>query len=120
MILKDGNAAQLARMMMDAGKIFQAFYDVLTHHSWSVRLGAMVAVEELIDVQPELAAHMNTPLWERFSAVSEPVQGDILYILGEVGHPDVKGTLESVLNGDYSAEVKEAAEEALAKLKNHA
>ena len=58
--------------------------------------------------------------WEKFSAVSEPVQGDILYMLGEMGHPDARGAVESVLAGDYSADVKEAAEEALEKIKNHA
>ena len=120
MMIVDGNAGQLARMMIDEGKIFQAFYEVLTHYSLSVRLGAMVAMEELIDEKPELAGLAITPLWEKFSAVSESVQGDILYILGEVGQPDAKVALESVLNGDYSAEVKEAADEALAKIKNHA
>ena len=120
MMIVDGNAGQLARMMIDEGKIFEAFYEVLTHYSLSVRLGAMVAMEELIDTKPELAGLAITPLWKKFRTVSETVQGDILYILGEVGHPDTRSGLESVLKGDFSAEVKEAADEALAKIKNHA
>ena len=120
MMIQDGNAGQLARMMMDEGKIFQAFYEVLTHFALSVRLGAMAAMEELIEEKPDLAALAITPLWERFGGVSETVQGDILYILGEVGHPDVSARLESVLKGEFSADVKEAADEALAKIKNHA
>ena len=120
MMIVDGNAGQLARMMIDEGKIFQAFYEVLTHFSLSVRLGAMVAMEELIEEKPDAAALAIAPLWEKFANASETVQGDILYILGEVGHPDVGERLESVLKGNFSAEVKEAAHEALAKIKNHA
>ncbi len=120
MMIQDGNAGQLARMMMDEGKIFEAFYEVLTHFALSVRLGAMAAMEELIEEKPDLAALAITPLWEKFGGVSETVQGDILYILGEVGHPDVSARLESVLKGEFSADVKEAADEALAKIKNHA
>jgi alkyl hydroperoxide reductase subunit AhpF len=120
MMIANGNAGQLARMMIDEGKIFQAVYEVLTHYSLPVRLGAMVAMEELIGERPELAGLAISPLWEKFGAVSETVQGDILYLLGEVGHPDAKERLEAVLNGDFSAEVKEAADEALAKIKNHA
>ena len=120
MMIVDGNAGQLARMMMDEDKIFEAFYEVLTHFSLSVRLGAMVAMEELIEEKPDLAALAIAPLWERFEDVSETVRGDILYVLGELGHPDVKERLESVLKGDFSADVKEAAYEALAKIKNHA
>ncbi len=120
MMIVDGNAGQLARMMIDEGKIFQAFYEVLTHYLLSVRLGAMVAMEELIDEKPELAVLAIAPLWKKFGDVSDTVQGDILYILGEVGHPDAKDGLESVLNGNFPAEVKEAADEALAKIKDHA
>ena len=120
MMIQDGNAGQLARMMIDEDKIFQAFYEVLTHFSLSVRLGAMVAMEELIEEKPDLAALTIAPLLERFDGVSETVQGDILYVLGELGHPDVKERLESVLKGDFSADVKEAADEAIAKIKNHA
>jgi hypothetical protein len=120
MMIVDGNAGQLARMMIEEGKVFEAFYEVLTHYSLSVRLGAMVAMEQLIDERPELAVLAITPLWQKFGAVSETVQGDILYVLGEMGHPDVKDGLESVLNGDFCADVKEAADEALAKIKNHA
>lgn len=120
MMIADGNAGQLAGMMIDAGQLFPAFFEVLTHYSTFVRLGAMMAMEELIEEKPALAVGAITPLWERFSAASESVQGDILYILGEIGHPDARIAVDSVLGGDYSAEVKEAAEEALEKIKNHA
>lgn len=120
MILKDGNAAQLARMMLDEDKIFPAYYDVLTHHSWSTRLGAMVVMEELISESPELARQVISPLWERFTEISEQARGDILYIFGEIGIPEAVPALESVRDGEYSADVKEAAEEALSKIRSQA
>ena len=117
MILKEGNAAQLAQMMLEENIIFPAFYDVLTHDKWSVRLGAMVVMEEIIDRQPELAAQAIKPLWERFFEVSDQVKGDILYVFGEIGKPQALSNLESVLSGEFGKEVKEAAEEALQKIK---
>ena len=119
MILKDGNAGQLAGMMLDEDKIFPAFYDVLSHPSWSTRLGAMVVMEELVSKRPELAQQVINPLWERFAKLSEQAKGDILYVFGEIGKPDAVPALESVLNGDHSADVKEAADDALSKIRRH-
>jgi glutaredoxin len=116
-ILKEGNAAQLAQMMLEENIIFPAFYDVLTNDKWSVRLGAMVVMEEIIDRQPELAAQAIKPLWERFFEVSDQVKGDILYVFGEIGKSQALSNLESVLSGEFGKEVKEAAEEALQKIK---
>jgi len=120
MILKNGNAFQLAEMMLAKNKIFPALYDLLTHHNWPVRLGAMVVMEELIDKNLELATRVQHPLWQRFHHVSDQIKGDILYIFGELGQIDMVSELESVLNGQFHAEVKEAAYEALEKLRRHA
>jgi glutaredoxin len=117
MILKEGNAAQLAQMMLAENVIFPAFYDVLSHDKWSVRLGAMVVMEEIIDRQPALAAQAIIPLWERFLEVSDQVKGDILYVFGEIGKSQALSKLETVLSGEFGKEVKEAAEEALQKIK---
>jgi hypothetical protein len=120
MMLKDGNANQLTRMMVEEGKVFPAYYDVLTHHLWSTRLGAMVVMEELIEESPALAEQVIKPLSDRFTEISEQAIGDVLYIFGEIGSPAAVPALENVIAGKYSADVKEAAEEALAKIKNHA
>lgn len=119
MILKEGNAARLARMMLDENRIFPAFYDVLTDDKWSVRLGAMVVMEEIISKHPDLATQTITPLWERFEAVSDQVKGDILYVFGKIGRPQVVPMLEFVLAGVFDKEVKEAADEALQQIREH-
>lgn len=115
-MLNEGNAAQLAEMMLDKEKIFPVFLDLLVHKKWPVRLGAMVTMEEIASRNPELAAQVIDPLWERFHHVEDPVKGDIIYILGESGKDNIATRLEMVLSGEYDSEVKAAAEEALEKI----
>jgi glutaredoxin len=115
-MLREGNAAQLAEMMLDKEDIFPAFHDLLIHEKWPVRLGAMVALEEIAGRNPELAAQVIDPLWERFHHAEDPVKGDIIYILGESGDHRIAPRLEMILSGQYHTEVKEAAKEALEKI----
>ena len=116
-MLKEGNASKVADMMLDKEKLFPAFIDLLMHEKWPVRLGAMVAMEEIADRNPELAAQVIDPLWESFHQVEDPVKGDIIYIFGETGNYEIAPRLETILGGQYDSEVKEAATEALEKIK---
>ena len=115
-ILKDGQASHLAALMQDAREIFPAFYDLLSHEKWPVRLGAMVVMEEIAQNAPELAAKAATPLWKRFGGAADQIKGDILYLFGEIKDPRVTPWLEEVIKGEYDNEVKEAAAEALDKI----
>jgi hypothetical protein len=115
-IIKDGQAGHLAAMMLDAGQIFPAFYDLLIHDKWPVRLGAMVVIEEIAEKDPAMASVAIAPLWEYFEQVSNQIKGDILYLFGEIGDRRSFSWLEGVLEGDFDSEVKEAAREALDKL----
>ena len=118
-IIKEGGAGRLAAMMLEAEKLFPAFYDVLTHEKWPIRLGAMVAIEEIAEENPHLAAEALSPLWERFHEASTQIQGDILHIFGEIGDPRSISWLETVLSGDFDQEVKEAAKEAADKIRTY-
>jgi len=115
-MLKEGNASQVAKMMTDSGKIFPAFFDLLSNEKWSVRLGAMTVMEEIAENHRELAAQVIMPMWERFHHAKDQVKGDILYIFGEAGNNETISVLKTVLNGDYHSEVKEAAKEAIEKI----
>jgi len=116
-ILKEGGAGRLAAMMLEAKKLFPAFYDVLTHNKWPIRLGAMVVIEEITGKNPDLAAEALSPLWDRFHEASVQIQGDILHVFGEIGDPRSVSWLETVLSGNFDREVKEAAREAAEKIK---
>ena len=114
-ILKEGQAGRLAAMMLDGKKIFPAFYDLLIHDKWPVRLGAMVVMEEIAGQNPAMTADAVNFLWEKFHDLPDQVKGDILYMFGAAGDRRTISWLDQVLNGDYSEEVKEAARETLEK-----
>ena len=115
-IITEGGAGRLAAMMLEAEKLFPAFYDVLTHHKWPIRLGAMVVIEEIADKNPDLSAQALRPLWDRFHEASVEIQGDILHVFGEIGDPRSVSWLETVLSDNFDEEVKEAAKEAAEKI----
>jgi hypothetical protein len=115
-IIKEGGADRLVAMMLEAEKLFPAFYDVLTHHKWPIRLGAMVVIEEIVAKNRNLAAEALSPLWDRFPEASVQIQGDILHVFGEIGDPRSVSWLQTVLSGNFDREVKEAAREAAEKI----
>ena len=115
-ILNDGQASHLAAIMLDAQEIIPSIYELLIHDKWSVRLGAMVVMEEIAEKNPRMAAEAIDPLWAHFEEVADQVKGDILYLFGEIGDPRVIPWLDEVTAGEFDAEVKEAAKEALEKL----
>ncbi|MGD8880445.1 MAG: thioredoxin family protein [Desulfobacterales bacterium] len=118
MMLTQGKAGELAGMMLEKEQIFPAFYEVLTHRKWPVRLGAMVVMEELLQNNLPLAAQTLKPLWDRFNRVDNRVKGDLLYIFGQMRQIDLAPRLRAIRNGDYAPEVQEAAQEALDKIKS--
>ena len=115
-MLEEGNAAGVAEMMTDSGKIFPAFLELLVHEKWPVRLGAMVVFETIAAENSKLIARAIPFLWERFSQVEDTVKGDLLYLFGISGDESLIPKLEMVLSGPYPAEVKEAAAEALEEI----
>ena len=115
-ILNDGQASHLAAIMLDAQEIFPSIYELLINDKWSVRLGAMVVMEEIAEKNPGMASEAIDPLWAHFEGVADQVKGDILYLFGEIGDPRVIPWLVEVTTGEFDAEVKEAAKEALEKI----
>jgi len=118
MMLKEGKAGALAAMMLQKVQIFPAFYEVLAHPKWPVRLGAMVVMEELVENNLDLAAQILKPLWQRFHKVDNRVKGDLLYLFGQLKRTEIVSQLQTILKGDYDPEVQEAAQEALDKIKS--
>jgi hypothetical protein len=115
-MLREGAAQRLARMMAEQKKVFPAILDLLCHAEWPVRLGAMVTVEELIALAPEVGQQVLDAVWNRFDTVSDQVRGDILFLCGEAGSPSLAPRIQAVLKSGATAEVKAAAAEALEKM----
>ncbi len=111
--IDDSRASDLARMMIAAGAIFPALIDLITHDLWSIRLGAMVVAEEIAYENQPLAATMIPELEKRFSEVNETVQGDILYVIGEVGDTTNIPFLTNIAESATAEDLKEAAIDAI-------
>jgi hypothetical protein len=115
-MFEEGGAVKVAEMMLDSGKIFPAFMELLVHKKWPVRLAAMVAFETVAGKNQPLLRHTLPFLWNSFSRAEDTVKGDILYLCGISGDKGIIPKLKTVLNGPYAVDVKEAAEEALEAL----
>ncbi len=117
-ILEQGDARWICQQMIQAGHIFNGFAALLLHNTWSVRLGAMVVVETLAEEAPELAAQLCPLLIQAFADQEVSVQGDILYILGEIGTRETKAWIQKILPGLVHPDLKDAARDALAAIED--
>lgn len=112
-IIESGEAAKIAAMMIANDRIFPAFIELLVSEHWSVRLGAMVTVEYIVDESPDLAARLVDSLQECFDDLDAQVQGDVVQVMAQLKNKAVKEYLEKITSGDYPESVREAAAEEL-------
>jgi hypothetical protein len=116
--LQEGEAGKVAGMMIEHQTVFPALIDLLTHEKWPRRLGAMVAMENLAEEDPSLAARAAPSLMDRLDHLTEDVKGDVVYILGEIGGPDLLPALRKIAAaaGKDSPELAEIAAEAIERI----
>ncbi len=112
-MITEGDTTPLADMMIEAGRVFPAFMDLLTQELFSIRLGAMVIMEDLGERAPDLARTVLEPLWQKMSAVDETVQGDIIYLVGEIGNSHWVPRLEALLKVVVFPDLEDAVQDAL-------
>lgn len=117
-MLHDGAATRVANMMIDSQKIFPSFIELLVNEKWTHRLGAMVVMEDIADRDNPLAATAVKPLQSAFNTLPDPVKGDMLYILGEIGDPTPLPFIRQVARDTGNKEVKMAAQEAMEAIIN--
>ncbi|MBF0257454.1 MAG: thioredoxin family protein [Desulfamplus sp.] len=118
-ILEEGKAQWIARQMLDYKTMFPGFTALITHETWSVRLGAMVVIETIAEKSPELALTIAPELLGRFKDVADtPTQGDILYALGEIGDKSVRKDIIQLMNDISHPEVMEAAQAAVESIES--
>jgi hypothetical protein len=115
-MLKEGNAAQLVQMMLRREVIPPAFVPLLVHGEWSVRLGAMVVLEEIAAANRALAQQAAQPLWQQLDAVETNIQGDIIYLLGQIGDREIALKLEEMSRRPADDQLREVLEEAVTSL----
>ncbi|MDD9301591.1 MAG: hypothetical protein HUK40_04290 [Desulfobacter sp.] len=112
-IIEAGDAEWITKEMIKTGKIFDGFTGLLLHKTWSVRLGAMVVVESLGEQAPDLGLKLAPILMERFEGRDIPIQGDILYALGEIGGLETKAWILQQITHLSHEDLKDAAMDAV-------
>ena len=112
-LITEGGAYDLARMMLNSGILYPAFIDLLVDANFTVRLAAMVTLEEMAAVNIAAARAVIDPLWKRYHQSNDSVKGDIMYIFGELKSPTTLAYLQSALSTETNPEIKAAAREAL-------
>lgn len=118
-ILEQGEADWISRRMIQSDSLFPGFLDLLLHPEWSVRLGAMVVAEHLTENAPDLAARLGPVLMKAFDDVSDvSIQGDIFFILGEVGNQTTSVWIEQKIPGLTHPDLVDAARDALSAIEN--
>jgi len=117
-IMEQGDAAWIARQMIAGNTIFKAFVQLLYHPAWSVRLGALVIVEELASLAPDLAGTLCPELMKDFDSAGIPVQGDLLHALGEAGNAATQQWIQKKMNGFSHPDLLDAARDALETIDN--
>ncbi len=115
-ILEEGRAEWLTEQMVSKDRLFKGFAGLLLHDTWSVRLGAMVVVEALAGEAPDLCAALEKILTDAFPTQPVPVQGDILYALGEMGTPATRDWITAQLALLNHEDLKDAADDAMASI----
>jgi glutaredoxin len=116
-MIKEGDAGQLADLMIQAGEIFPAYVDLLAHEKWPMRLGAMVVLEGISEADEGLAREVVKPLWRKMVESDVQVKGDIVYWIGKLGDETWIPRLETLKRETRSEELVEAIDEALENLR---
>jgi len=115
-LLEQGNAPALADQMVSSGTAAPALGRLLAAEALSVRIGAMMVVEDLLERAPLLVEQLVPGLVSQMADAPDPARGDILYIIGEAGPASLMPRIHAILETDLHPEVAEAAREALARL----
>lgn len=115
-MLKEGQASLLAGMMVERNGLFPGFLPLMVHPEWSVRLGAMVVMEEMAPARLHLVQSALHATWEGLPGYDAAVRGDILYMIGEWGGREWIARLRTFLAIEEDKEVRTVIEEALSKL----
>jgi hypothetical protein len=115
-MVKEGQAIVLGTTMLESGLIFPHFLPLLIHPEINIRLGAMVALETVGEEKPLLVASVLPRLWQEYGTSEIPVQGDIVYLIGEWGDGSWTLPLQAALTEASQPELQESIAEALEKI----
>jgi len=112
-MLSEGKAIQLAQTILDNGKFTQNFNSLIAHELLSVRLGAMVCVEYIVEENRPLAQSLCDKIWPLMSTGNIQVQGDLIYLIGICGSESDIPKLKDMATQAEDNDIKESISEAI-------
>lgn len=116
-LVQEGSASQVAQLMLEHNIIFPGLIELLMSEKWTVRLGAMVVVEEILEYDPGLASQVIEPVWKSFHTLEDQAKGDAVYLIGETGTPDTIPRLKRLFKETLNDELQTIVEEAIDSIK---
>lgn len=116
-LVNEGGADQVTALLLRSKKAIPGFNELLVHESWSVRLAAMVVMEELIAKDMALATACIAPFQERLADLDDQVKGDIVDLAGKTCGKDWLPTLESLSKAGGDEELMDIVQEAIESIK---
>jgi hypothetical protein len=117
-MIKEGNAYKLADMMIDDGIIYPDFLSLLQDDQWSLRLGAMVVLEDIHGKKPSLIRTVIREIEQHLFENDLRNRCDAAFLIGNIGGQDSIPFLESAMAIREEDAFLECAEEAVSLIRN--
>jgi len=111
-MIKSGRAEDAAELMCRKGQP-EPILPIYLSKEFSVRMGALVTMEEALERDPRILDAIVADLIELLFQEEVALRGDTAELLGKIGNPTAISALKTVAAGDRDSDVREAAEEAL-------
>ncbi len=108
----DAGRAEDAAQLMCRNKNPKAILPIYQSDEFSSRLGALVVMDEALEIDPACLNPIVEDLMRILSEGDTPVRGDTAELLGRIRHPAAIPALEKAAE-DPNPDVREAAQEAL-------
>jgi thiol-disulfide isomerase/thioredoxin len=112
-MLSEGKAIQLAQIILDNAKFSDNFDQLIAHELLSIRLGAMVCVEYIVEENRMLAQTLCDIIWPIIPEANIQVQGDLIYLIGICGTEQEIPKLQNLETQAENDDIKESITEAI-------
>ncbi|WP_457548672.1 thioredoxin family protein [Archaeoglobus sp.] len=109
-LLREGEAEEVVRMVKEDGDA-SVLVELLTYKDFMVRLGAMVAIEELAKEHPEIVKKVKDKIRKLLKHEDERIRQDVAMLIGDIGDDSDKEFLEELLKDDNAEHLREAIDE---------
>jgi predicted nucleotidyltransferase len=112
-LLREGSAEDVVREVKKDGDV-DILVDLLTYRDFMVRLGAMVALEEIARENVDLIRNVKNRIRRLLRHEDKRIRQDVAMLLGSIGDEEDKEFLEELLKEE--GEIRESAIEAIKEI----